>query len=502
MAVILRSQGVRALRSSGLRSFSATPFAALSPDKINPKIKDMEYAVRGQIVINAGEHIKAIKNGEERPFPDVVLCNIGNPQSVGQMPLTFPRQVLALCTCPSLLENEAITSALPADVVARAKRILGGCHGLGAYSESKGIEVVRESVKAYIEARDGYPTNIDDLFLTNGASDGVKTLLNMLVRGKTDGVMIPIPQYPLYSATITALGGSQVGYFLDEKNGWAMDIAGLDAAAAKAKAEGLTLRTLCVINPGNPTGQVMTEANIKAVIEWAAKEKVLIMADEVYQTNVYDPNMKFHSFKKVLMSMPEYADKVELVSFHSTSKGIIGECGMRGGYLELVNIHPDTKDQVYKSLSVNLCSNLPGQVMCDMMVNEPKPGDPSYETYKAEFDKIFQSLQRRALKLVKGLNSLEGVTCNPSSGAMYAFPSITFPQKWLDHCKSKGMPADTQYCLDLLDATGICVVPGSGFGQAEGTYHFRTTFLPQEDKMDGVSERLAKFHASFMSKFK
>merc|ERR1711941_219102 len=112
------------------------------------------------------------------------------------------------------------------------------------------------------------------------------------------------------------------------------------------------------------------------------------------------------------------------------------------------------------------------------------------------------SLQRRALKLVKGLNSLEGVTCNPSSGAMYAFPSIAFPQKWIDHCKSKGVPADTQYCLDLLDATGICVVPGSGFGQVEGTFHFRTTFLPQEDKLDSVNERLAKFHAEFMSKYK
>jgi aspartate/methionine/tyrosine aminotransferase len=306
----------------------------------------MEYAVRGQIVLNAQAHIKALKQGEDRPFPDVVLCNIGNPQSVGQMPLTFCRQVVALCTCPGLMENKSIVDSLPADVVARAKRILGGCSGLGAYSESKGIEVVRDSVKAYIEKRDGYPTNVDDIFLTNGASEGVKTLLNMLIRGPKDGVMIPIPQYPLYSASITALGGSQVGYFLDEPNGWALTTEYLDKAAAKAKAEGVTLRTLAVINPGNPTGQVMTEENIKETIAWAAKENLLIMADEVYQTNVYDPNMKFHSFKKVLRSMPEYADKVELVSFHSTSKGIIGECGMRGGYLELVNIHPDTKDQV------------------------------------------------------------------------------------------------------------------------------------------------------------
>jgi len=340
------------------------------------------------------------------------------------------------------------------------------------------------------------------IFLTNGASDGVKTLLTMMVRNNKDGVVIPIPQYPLYSATITAIGGYQVGYYLDEEKGWAMSIEGLDKAAAKAKADGVKLRCLCVINPGNPTGQVMTEENIKAVIKWAAKEKVLIMADEVYQTNVYDPSMKFVSFKKALRSMPEYADKVELVSFHSTSKGIMGECGMRGGYLELVNIHPDTKEEVYKSLSVSLCSNLPGQVMTDLMVNEPQPGDPSYETYKAEFDKIFQSLQRRALKLVKTLNGLEGVKCNPSTGAMYAFPQLSFPQKWLDHCKEKGVPADTQYCLDLLDETGICVVPGSGFGQVEGTHHFRTTFLPQEDKMESMNERLAKFHAAFMTKWK
>jgi alanine transaminase len=256
-----------------------------------------------------------------------------------------------------------------------------------------------------------------------------------------------------------------------------------------------------VINPGNPTGQVLTEDCIKEIIAWSGKNGVLIMADEVYQANVYDPTMKFNSFKKVLRSMPEYADKVELVSFHSTSKGVIGECGMRGGYMELINLHPGVRDEIYKTLSVGLCSNLPGQVICETMVNEPKPGDASYDTYKAEYDKIFQSLQRRALKLVKCLNGLEGYTCNASSGAMYAFPQVKLPKSWIDQCKAKGVPADTQYCLDLLEKTGICVVPGSGFGQVDGTYHFRTTFLPQEDKMDGVNERLGKFHADFMSKY-
>jgi alanine transaminase len=292
-----------------------------------------------------------------------------------------------------------------------------------------------------------------------------------------------------------------VSYYLDEAGGWALTTAELDRAAAKAKAEGVELRCICVINPGNPTGQVLTEECVKEVIAWAGKEGVLIMAEEVYQSNVYDPTMKFHSFKKVLRSMPEYADKVELVSFHSTSKGVIGECGLRGGYMELVNLHPGARDMIYKTLSVGLCSNIPGQVMCDCMVNEPKPGDASYELYKAEYDKIFESLQRRALKLVKNLNTLQGYTCNPSSGAMYAFPSVKLPQTWIKKCKEENIPADTKYCLELLDATGICVVPGSGFGQVEGTYHFRTTFLPKEDKMDGVNERLAKFHTDFMSKY-
>lgn len=494
-------QGIPRNTRAIFRPFSSQ---ALHPSKINSRIKNMEYAVRGALVLRAQDHAKTLKvDPGKLPFKDILLCNIGNPQSVGQVPLTFPRQVLAMCTAPSLLENEVIRSELPSDVVVRAERILANSGGgMGAYSESKGLEIIRESVKEYIEKRDGHSTNIDDLFLTNGASEGVKTLLNMLIRDDKDGIMIPIPQYPLYSAAITALGGAQVSYYLDESEDWGLSTKMLDQAAAVAKADGIELRALCVINPGNPTGQVMTESNIKDVIAWAAKENVLIMADEVYQTNVYDPAMEFTSFKKALRSMPDdIANTVELVSFHSTSKGVLGECGMRGGYLELCNIHPETSEEVYKSLSVNLCSNLPGQVMVDLMVNQPKPGDPSYDSYKKEFDGIFDSLQRRALLLVAGLNKMEGVTCNASSGAMYAFPQIQVPAKFEAEAASRGMPADTAYCFELLDATGICVVPGSGFGQEEGTFHLRTTFLPQEDKIGEVVERMDKFHAEFMKKW-
>jgi alanine transaminase len=329
----------------------------------------------------------------------------------------------------------------------------------------------------------------------------VPVLLDASFRKATRLFLTPHVCYQLFLLLPRSAGGSQVPYFLDEAADWAMTTANLEMAAEKARAEGVNPRALCIINPGNPTGQVMTEENIAEVIDWAAANGVLLMADEVYQTNVYDPDMEFHSFKKVLRAGP-HADTVELVSFHSTSKGVIGECGMRGGYLELCNIHPETADDVYKSLSVNLCSNLPGQVMTDLMVNPPKEGDPSYALYKEEFDGIFTSLTRRAKKLVAGLNDLEGVTCNASSGAMYAFPSITMPDKFVEDCAKSGVPADTKYCLELLDATGICVVPGSGFGQVDGTWHFRTTFLPQEDAMDSVNDRLATFHNEFLSKWK
>ena len=110
-----------------------------------------------------------------------------------------------------------------------------------------------------------------------------------------------------------------------------------------------------------------------------------------------------------------------------------------------------------------------------------------------------ESLKRRATKLVAGLNALEGVTCNQPQGAMYAFPSITLPPKAIAAAEAAGKVPDTFYALALLEATGIVVVPGSGFGQKKDTWHFRTTFLPPESDMDAVVDRMTKFHVDFMA---
>ena len=112
----------------------------------------------------------------------------------------------------------------------------------------------------------------------------------------------------------------------------------------------------------------------------------------------------------------------------------------------------------------------------------------------------FEFTQRRAVLLVDALNKLEGVTCQPAQGALYAFPSITLPDNAIKAAEEQGKAADAYYCMELLDQTGIVVVPGSGFGQKPNTFHFRTTILPQEDEIAQVIERLSKFHIDFLEK--
>ena len=129
---------------------------------------------------------------------------------------------------------------------------------------------------------------------------------------------------------------------------------------------------------------------------------------------------------------------LQLASFHSTSKGFIGECGLRGGYLELVGFDPDVQAQLLKLVSIGLCSNTVGQIGTGLMVRPPKPGEASYAAFAAERDGIMTSLKRRATKLVAGLNALDGVTCNQPQGAMYAFPSITLPPKAIAAAEAAG----------------------------------------------------------------
>ncbi|KAK0595869.1 hypothetical protein LWI29_010752 [Acer saccharum] len=497
----------RFLSSTSVLGFSSSSSMApaVTVDTINPKVLKCEYAVRGEIVTLAQRLQQDLKdNPGSHPFDEILYCNIGNPQSLGQQPIAFFREVLALCDHPSILDKSETQGLFSTDAIARAWQILDQIPGgaTGAYSHSQGIKGLRDTIAAGIEARDGFPADPNDIFLTDGASVGVHMMMQLLIRSEKDGILCPIPQYPLYSASIALHGGTLVPYYLDEAAGWGLEISELKKQLEDARAKGITVRALCVINPGNPTGQVLAEENLREIVEFSKQEGLVLLADEVYQENVYVPEKSFHSLKKVSRSMGYGEKDISLVSFQSVSKGYYGECGKRGGYMEITGFSPDVREQIYKVASVNLCSNITGQILASLVMSPPKVGDESYESYCAERDGILSSLARRAKTLEDALNSLEGVTCNKAEGAMYLFPRIQLPQKAIKAAQAANSAADAFYCRHLLNATGIVVVPGSGFGQVPGTWHFRCTILPQEDKIPAIVSRLTDFHKKFMDEYR
>ncbi|KAI9733904.1 MAG: hypothetical protein M1834_002559 [Cirrosporium novae-zelandiae] len=498
---------------------TTTPTCSLSIHNINPHVKAAKYAVRGELATRAEEYrVRLTQSSEKRPptppdeksplpFKDVIFANIGNPQQLDQKPITFFRQVLSLLENPHLLENsEALTSIFnyPPDVISRAQKLLAEVHSIGAYSVSQGVPFIRQTVANFLKERDGYPSAPHDIYLTAGASSGVNTLMNVICASSSTGVLVPIPQYPLYTATLSVLNARCVPYYLDESNSWSTSISDIKSSLAEAKKSGTDVRAMVIINPGNPTGASLSPEDMKSAFDIAAEERLVVMADEVYQTNVFAP-AKWTSFKKVLRDLQSDSsnsgkfDNIELVSFHSTSKGMVGECGHRGGYFELVGFDPEVAAQINKFVSIQLCPPVVAQCLVDLMVNPPRNGSQSYDLYKKEYDTIYYGLESRAKALHKVFTSLPNIECQDPQGAMYLFPTIRIPPKACEAATKEGRKPDEFYCLRMLEGTGICTVPGSGFGQKDGTWHFRTTFLPGGTEW---VERISKFHRKFMEEYK
>ncbi|XP_033213453.1 alanine aminotransferase 1 [Belonocnema kinseyi] len=484
------------------RTMSSNEKRVLNEDNVFYNLKVMEYAVRGPLLLRANEIEKELQKGAKKPFKEVIKANIGDAHAMGQKPITFLRQVLALTVSPELLNDPKY----PEDAKERARTLLEGCKGasVGSYSDSAGVEIIRRHVAQYIQERDGgIPSDYRNIMLSNGASDAIKSFLKLFnekVEGKPTGVMIPIPQYPLYSAILAEFGLSQIGYYLNEDNKWSLDISELERAYKEAEKTSKP-RVLVVINPGNPTGQVLSRENIEQVIKFAHKHHLFLLADEVYQTNIYDKDSSFFAFKKVLTEMGKPYSDMELASFMSVSKGYTGECGLRGGYAEIINMNPSVMAVLMKSISAMLCPTVLGQVAMDVVVNPPKPNEPSYPNFLKEKTQTLDSLAERSRLVVETLNSIPGIKVNPSMGAMYVFPRVDLPEKVIKDAKAKGLSPDAFYAFKLLEATGICVIPGSGFGQRPGTYHFRTTILPQKEMIKTMLNSLKEFHIKFLKEY-
>ena len=217
----------------------------------------------------------------------------------------------------------------------------------------------------------------------------------------------------------------------------------------------------------------------------------------------------FHSCKKVLRKLQDGSLAVpascggkcgaaelqaaQVISFHSTSKGLIGECGQRGGYLEMVGFSEATLGQFTKVAATSLSSCTIGQVFIGLMVQGPAEGTPSKQLFDQESKEIMAGLKRRALLATAALNVMPGITCQTIEGAMYAFPSLALPARFVAKCAEAGQAADEAWCIELMESTGIVCVPGSGFGQKDGTYHVRMTILPPDDMFASMLQKLEAF---------
>ncbi|ONM55164.1 alanine aminotransferase 2 isoform X1 [Zea mays] len=446
-------------------SYNKAP--SITAETINPRVKIIRYAPCGEIVKHAARLEQEIEeNPASIPFQEIIYCNLGNPQVLGQPPLTFFREVLSLCDNPALMDRDEARALFSPCSIRRARRILNSIPSkdTGGYTDCRGIKCLRQVVADGITARDGFPSTADDIFLTDGAT-------------------------------------SAVPYNLTEDNGWGLEIFEVKRCLEEARSAGLTVRAMVVINPGNPTGQVLSVTNQEEIVEFCRKEGLVILADEVYQENIYAENKKFHSFKKVARSLAYDENDLTLVSLHSVSMSY-GESGRRGGYMEVSGVAANVKDQIYKVASLTLCPNIAGQILVSLAMDPPKLGDESFESFDKEKEQIRSSFCKRAKTLEKAFSGLEGVTCNKLEGALYLFPRLHLPSAAIRAADFEGVSPDIFYAHRLLDATGIAVVPGSGFHQASGTIHIRCTILPDERKIEAMVARLRAFHKAFMNEFR
>ncbi|XP_010764511.1 alanine aminotransferase 2-like [Notothenia coriiceps] len=474
-----------------------------SRKEISPNLKNMENLGSTVLASRANQIKEELRQKLRKPYKQVIDLSWGDPHAAGVKPLSFVRQVLAACLYPDLVNS----NTLPVDVRQRAQRLLGECAGgsVGSYTATAGIPEIVHRISEFITKRDGgAPSDPENIYISPGSQWALRNILKVLVNSQASpgtGVLTPGPCYPLTNFTIKELGGVTVPYCLSEEQGWELQVEELHRALDSAKGVCNPV-ALYVINPGNPAGYVQSRKTMQEVIRFASEKRLFLLADEVYQECVHGENSEFLSYKRVLSEMgPPLSDTVELASFHSASKGFMGECGLRGGYVELVNLDPDVMKCIYKLFSTDTCAPVLSQIALDLMTSPPQPGDPSYPLYIEETQHIKTMMVHNVKRVFEVLNSLPGFSCQPVEGGAFAFPRLYLPPKAIQKAKEMEMEPDLFYCMRLLEEAGVLVKPGMENRPKEGTHHIRFCILNPEDTMEEILSRLSSFHTQFMKDF-
>jgi len=327
--------------------------ALLETNRSNVNANDkntLELGVQELIHERAAKLKQELAQGINKPFKDVIEANLGDSSIFGDKQITFIRQVTALACLPDLL----LDSAFPDDVKNRVRTLLRHCGGnsIGSLTNMEGLEMVRQHIAEYIQHRDGCPASWEDVIIVPGISAAAKILyklMNYTVNGEAIGVLTPVPEFPLFSKALTEFGIEKIGYYLNEDDHWSVDVADLEETLLQ-KTSDCCLRAILLVNPGNPTGTVLSRQNMEKIVKFAHEKNLLIIACEVYQDNVYEG--LFSSFKKVVFEMRSPYNHTELVSLMSSPKGYAGETGMRAGYMELYNINSSIKELLRSSIQI------------------------------------------------------------------------------------------------------------------------------------------------------
>jgi len=331
------------------------------------------------------------------------------------------------------------------------------------YSDSKGIFSARKAVMHYTQEQGIADVTIDDIYLGNGASDLIGMATNALL-SEGDEMLVPAPDYPLWTAVASLSGGKPVHYMCDEGNGWMPNLADI-----RAKVTPRT-KAIVVINPNNPTGALYSDELLMGIVEIAREHSLIIMADEVYDKVLYDGAR--HT------ALASLSEDVLTLTFNSLSKAY-RSCGFRAGWMVVSGDKAAAKDYIEginMLANIKLGSNVPGQFAIQTALG-------GYQSIQ-DLVKEGGRLRRQRDQAYELITAIPGVTCVKPQAALYMFPRLD--------PKVYPIEDDRQFFMEVLRATRVMLVQGSGFNYPD-QQHFRSVFLPHEDDLREAIGRLAKF---------
>jgi alanine-synthesizing transaminase len=339
-----------------------------------------------------------------------------------------------------------------------------------AYSDSKGIFAARKAIMQYCQEKGIQGVTLDDIYTGNGVSELIVLAMNALLNNG-DEVLVPAPDYPLWTAAVSLSGGTPVHYLCDESKEWAPDLADL--------RKKITPRTkaIVVINPNNPTGAIYSKEVLTELISIAREHDLILFADEIYDKMLYDQEKH--------VSLASLSTDVVTITFNGLSKNY-RSCGYRAGWMVVSGDKEMIRDYIEglnMLSSMRLCANVPGQYAIQTALG----GYQSINDLVAEGGRLAKQ-RDLAWKLI---TEIPGVTCVKPKSALYLFPKLD-PEIY-------PIEDDQQFVADLLKEEKVLLVQGSGFNWIKSD-HFRVVFLPHEDVLKEAIGRLARFLERYRQK--